>query len=226
MTNTEYLYNGMLKYQKARAAARDEYLRVMKLYEGAKGTPFYDEQRDKAQKIRNEAVSAAQGEARRVVDSAINYMNKAVSGRKMVAPTQEQLNLLTLLKMRDTLTRDELQAAANAMDGNGAALGLLSEMARKHNVLTNFNAMATDGLSPTAAADIIREITKGCAERINDPVGVNHASALAAKFNARATGKEYDTDDLPQETPYSGEADFYGRMVNIPYDVLSKSLND
>ena len=226
MTNTEYLYEAMSKYQRARAAARDEYMRVMKLYESAKGSPFYDEQRDKAQNKRNEAVNAAQDEARRAVDSALKYMRDAVSGRKMVAPTTEQLNILTLLKMRDSVTREELTTAANAMDGNGAALSVLTEIARKNSIPISFNDKATDGLSPTAATELIREITKGCAERINDTVGVNHASALAAKFNARSTGKEYNADDLPQETPYNGEADFYGRMVNIPFEIISKSLND
>lgn len=227
MTNTEYLYGAMLKYQQARSAARDEYFKVMRPLESAKGSDYYKEQRDKAAKKRGEAVSAAQAEARRVVDNALACMRNAVSGRKMVAPTQEQLNILTVIKMRENITHAELQAAANAMDGNGAALAVLSEVARNKNLPGGgFENMATGGLSADAATTVIRELTNACAERIDDTVGANRPSVQAARYNARAYGKEFDPDDLPQETPYSGEADFYGRLVNIPFDILSKSLND
>ena len=226
MTNTEYLYNAMKRFTDARAAAREAYLQTMKKYESAKGSPFYTEQKDKAMKVRNDAVEAAKAECVKTVNSALNLMRNTSGKRPMRAPTEEQLRILQLLKMRKTVTPHELEAAANAMDGNGSALAVLNEIAHEQNhTPRNYTAMATDGLPAAAADDAINNLSKACTGILAS--GVNHAARLAAEHNARINGVKVDPDDLPQEQPYQGEKDFYSRaMPWTPYEVFAKAVND
>ena len=250
MTNTEYLYQAMKKYQDARSAARDEYMQTMKRLESSKGSAYYDEQREKAMKKRNDTVAAAQAECMKTVDNALSCMRTAISGRKMEAPTEEMLRILQMLSMRTSVTKAELDTAANAMNGNSTALAVLEDIARKHEVLgVNYASMCNNGLSPTKATETLREITKALGHRINDTVGASRAAQLAAAYHERrfgtgtpaqnwetanasvysaASGKpgqRVELDDLPQEAAYEGERDFFSRMVSIPYEVLTKTLN-
>lgn len=249
MTNTEYLYQAMKKYQTARSAARDDYMQTMKNLENAKGSVYYDEQREKAIKKRNDAVAAAQVECTKTVDNALAYMRSAISSRKMEAPTDDMLRILQMLSMRTSITKAELDTAANAMNGNSTALAVLEDLARKHEVLgVNYASMCNNGLSPERATQTLREITKTLAHRINDTVGASRAAQLAAAYHERRygsgtpardfestlassyhakkpTGKPVDLDDLPQEAPYQSEQDFYSGIVNVPFAVLDKTLN-
>lgn len=247
MTNTEYLYQAMKKYQTARSAARDEYFQTMKRLESAKGSAYYTEERDKAMKKRTAAVEVAQAEARRTVENALSCMNSAITARKMTAPTEDQLRILTMLNMRTSITKAELDTAANAMEGNGTALAVLEDIARKHEIIgANYGALVKGGLSPDKANQVLREITTACYKRINDTVGANRAAAAMAKFHNRryggspaqewesanasvsskgTPGDYMDLDSLPQEAPYQGEADFFSGIVSIPFNVLSSTLN-
>lgn len=226
MTNTEYLYNAMKRFTEARAAARETYLQTMKKYETAKGSPYYTEQKDKAMKVRNDAVEAAKAECVKTVDNALSLMRRTSGERPMKAPTEEQLRILQMLKMRKTVTPNELQAAANAMDGNGAALAVLNEIAHEQNhTPRNYTAMATDGLPAAAADEAITTLTKACKSILES--GVNRAARIAADHNARINGVKVDPDDLPQEKPYASERDFYERaMPWTPFDVFSKAVNE
>ena len=226
MTNTEYLYNAMKRFTDARTAARETYLQTMKKYETAKGSPYYTEQKDKAMKVRNDAVEAAKAECVNTVNNALSLMRKTSGARPMKAPTEEQLRILQMLKMRKTVTPNELQAAANAMDGNGAALAVLNEIAHEQNhTPRNYTAMSTDGL-PTAAADeAIKNLQQACTGILES--GVRRAARIAAEHNARINGVKVEPDDLPQEEPYSSERDFYERaMPWTPFDVFAKAVNE
>lgn len=225
MTNTEYLYNAMKQYQQARSAARAEFIETMKPLESAKGTPYYSDKRDTALRKREEAVKAAQDEARRVLSIAVNCMRNAISSRKMVPPTEEQLRILQMLNMRDKVSRAELDTAANAMDGNGSALALLSEIADKNDIPVSYDHMSTTGLAANTAERLVLEIRAACVKRINDTVGARHSSVLAADYYARNHGNSYNPDDLPQEAPYESEEEFYSGITSIPFNIVSKSLN-
>lgn len=215
----------MATYQRARAAARDEYMAVMKPLESAKGSAYYDEQRERAMRKRNEAVAVAQIEARHAADTAIARMRDAINNRQMPAPSEEAVRILQVLKMRDKPTRAELQTAANAMGGNALALAILNDIARANELPVNFSGMATAGLAPETATEILKDIARSCGQRIDDTVGANRAVRMAKEMHARQYGGAVNLDDLPQEAPYQSEQDFYSGMVSVPYDVLERTLN-
>ncbi len=226
MTNTEYLYNAIKRFKEARAAAREAYMQTMKPYERAKGSPFYTEQQEKALKIRNDAVEAAKAECIKTVDDALSLMRRTSNNRPMTAPTEEQLRILQMLKMRKTVTPAELQTAANAMNGNGLALAVIQEIAREQNCVThNYTAMSTDGLPASAAETAIKTLQKACADILES--SVTRATRIASEYHARNYGAKDAPDDLPQEKPYSSERDFYERaMPWTPYEAFAKAVNE
>lgn len=61
-------------------------------------------------------------------------MATAAQAQPMSAPTQEQLATLEVLKMREKLSRDELQKAMNSMADCPVALGVLRELGQKHKL--------------------------------------------------------------------------------------------
>ena len=62
MSNTSKLYSAMKRYTDTMLAARDEYLGTMAKYETAKGSQFYEEQKQAASKKRLEATESIKAE--------------------------------------------------------------------------------------------------------------------------------------------------------------------
>ncbi len=58
----------------------------------------------------------------------------SLTHRPLIAPTTEQTALLGVLQMRQSLGKDELERAAQQMDGCSVALAVLDDLAQKHKV--------------------------------------------------------------------------------------------
>lgn len=221
---TEILYRAMKKFTDARAAARDAYLKTAKKYESDKGSTYYRDKMNQAMNDRRGAVDVARAEAARTIDDMIKGMYLHASKHKMQAPTDEQLRILTALKLRDRLTLNELEQAANAMDGNGAGLAIIEEIAQKHSIPhPNYNALARDGLSSDAARKAIDSLGESCKRILNGTGATRAAEANIARQNM--LGYNIDPDTQLQEPPYESEADFYGRNINMPYEVFADAVN-
>ena len=104
--NTEAFYTRARQFQDKRAQLVSDYekkLDSMKKYEGSKG---YQEDLEKLQKAHREALTALQDEYRSSLRTILKGMDEALSRRKINAPTNDQLNLIHLLKMRDKVSQD------------------------------------------------------------------------------------------------------------------------
>lgn len=226
MNNTKLLYEAMKRFTDTRAKAREEYLRTVKPLERAKGTQYYNDAVRKATEARQQAVEAAKFECIASVNNALGLMREVATNRAMTPPTAEQLRILQLLKMRESVTPNELQAAAVAMMGNGTALQVLDDIAKKQGHLKRgYSYMAKDGLSITEAEETICNLQKVCSAIIHG-TGATKTATLSAEFNLRHNGRAYNPDDLPQDAPYASEQDFYARTISTPFDVLAQTVNN
>lgn len=208
---TTWLYNAMKKFTDTREAARLEYVQRMKALEDAKGSKYYIDEKNKAASRRENIVEQARLECRQSLAGTFKTMRENNSKRPMQPPTDEQLRILELLKMRDNVTAGELQQAANAMNGNGAALQLLYEFARKmeiHN-MADIRQDANE-FSIAQAEDEINRIAGEC-RRILE-TGARRGAYLGAQYNARQHGIPVDEDSLPQIEPFTTEHEFETRM--------------
>lgn len=226
MTNTEGLYAAISEYTRTRAAARDEYLRAVSAIADAKGSKYYTDREQDAAAKRAATMDAAQAKARKSVAVWISDMEKSARNLKLTPPTQDQLNILQMLKLRDKLTEAELDQAANSMDGNGAMLALLNELALKHGYMGGYSRYASESLTIDQALELLRNLDAVCASIIDNRSGANAVRLMGAEHNARLYGGEVNPDELPQEPGYSDEFDFYRRCVSVPYAVFSKAVNN
>lgn len=236
MTNLEYAYQAMKKYQGVRMAARQEYLDTMNKLNTARGSQYYDDERVKAERRRNERLDAAAVECKHDVDYALRKMREAVANRQLVAPTDEQMRVLQLLQMRQPAAatdekargqlRTEFDAAANMMGGNGSALQVLQEIADKLGIMgANYKSLAVDGMARGDADETLRYMARSFGNNIADRVGARRAAVLGAEHAKRMNGTNYDADSLPTETPYENARDFYAGMLSVPFEVLEKTFN-
>ena len=225
MTNTEGLYAAISEYTRTRAAARDEYLRTVGAISDAVGSIYYTDREQEAAAKRAATMDAAQAKARKSVASWLSMMERSARNIKLVPPTQEQLNILQMLKMRDKLTEAELDQAANSMDGNGSMLALLNELAVRHGYMGGYGRYASESLTISQALELLRNLDAVCAGIIDNRSGANAVRLMGAEHNARLYGGEVNPDELPQEQGYSDEFDFYRRCMSVPYGTFARAVN-
>jgi|GEM_PF-3364047 len=226
MKRTDILFSAMKDFTDARSAARAEYLAKLKPLETAKGSKYYDDTHKEADKARRAIVDEARAKAADTVSVMIESMRKANSVRAMAAPTDEQLRILQALKMREKVTLNELDAAANAMRGNGAGLAMVEEIARNSGVAhRNYNALATAGLSIAEGERAIDNLLKAC-KRVLNGTGATRAAELNRLRQADIHNEHINPDDLTQEAPYESASDFYARNISTPYAIFSQAVDN
>lgn len=144
MTNTQRYTRAIIRFQDARNSAQAEYEEHAAELERYKGSKFYEDELAKAKAGLDARIAEARQECTTSVNNALEAMRKALQNRKLKPPTQEQLAILQALKMRETITQDELDQAAQSMGGNGLALGVVQEIARKQGIFRGYASLATD----------------------------------------------------------------------------------
>lgn len=177
--NTEAFYTRAKQYQDMRAQLVSDYekkLESMKRYEGSSG---YQEDLKELQKAHREALTALQGEYRQSLRTILKGMNEGLSRRKVNAPTNDQLNVIHLLKMRDKVSQEELDRVFEMVKDNGIAVGVIQEIAHSNNILKNYESMCTE-MSSSYAQKVIKGISDGLEDWIR--YDTPRAGRLADKY--------------------------------------------
>ena len=158
--NTEVFYARAKQFQDKRAQLVSDYekkLDSLKKYEGSKG---YQEDLEKLQKAHSEDLKSLQDEYRVSLRTILKGMDEALSRRKVNPPTNDQLNLIHLLKMRDKVSREELDRVAEMVKDNGIAMGVIQEVARANGIMKNYESMCSE-MSSSYAQKVINGISDG-----------------------------------------------------------------
>lgn len=226
MSNTTSLYRTVAAFMLARSEAREEYQEAARRYASAKGSQMYTDKMNEAQKKRDKTISDAQFIAKQEIRETLKAMAEKADKIKMQPPTEEQLRILQLLKMKDRLTAAECFGAANAMDGNAAALALLDELATKSGVHHGsfVRSLAVKTYSPETARETIQYLGESCFAIVNNASGASRVSMLAKKWHTSRYGGDFDSFELPQEKTFVDELDFYERM-NVPLSAFSAAVD-
>ena len=128
---TRHYFEAVKNYRQKLSDIWAEYDAGMKNLERYKGSAGYSKEAAELERKRQEAIQATQVEFRAHFANIVQYMRECATSRSMDAPTQEQLNLLTALKMREKISRDELQQAAKTLKDSPVCLSVLDEIAGK-----------------------------------------------------------------------------------------------
>lgn len=159
MKNTEYFYDTVRRYRQCLTEINAKFDKRIAEKAGYAGSPRYSEDVKAIELDRAAEITVLRADCAESFDTIIKSMELHAKERPMTAPTSEQIALLQALRMRERLTRDDLEHAANSMQGCVVALGVLDELAQKHE-LYGFHANGGGSLSNQFVRDAIQSLAK------------------------------------------------------------------
>ncbi len=134
MKNTEKYFYGVAGFIEDMAEINANYDKAVKRLEPFKGSDGYNQGMQEAQAQRDASVRQMRETYVKQFRDVAAKMRDSVSRRPLVAPTTEQTALLSVLQMRQSLGKDELERVAQQMGGCPVALAVLDDLAQKHKV--------------------------------------------------------------------------------------------
>ena len=214
--NTEAFYARAKQYQDKRAQLVSDYekkLESLKKYEGSKG---YQEDLEKLKKAHSDDLTALQGEYRASLKTILKGMEDALSRRKVNPPTNDQLNLIHLLKMRDKVSQEELDRVAEMVRDNGIAMGVVQEIAHNNGIMRNYESMCTE-MSSSYAQKVINEMSHGLEDWLL--YDTKKSGRLAEKFYSDRYGVTLEKD-LPKRALFEDVAGCFEEIAGLDQEGL------
>lgn len=215
--NTEVFFRKSMEFQEKRTKLVAEYegkIKALEKYQGSKG---YKKDMEKIQKDHREALEALQKEYRPTLMTIIDGMKDGLGRRKISPPTNEQLNLIHLLKMKKEVTSEDLDRVANMMDGNSVALGVIQEIAKEAGVRRSYMGLSSE-MSSQTADEIIREM------RVRTEDWLQHdtkkAPRLANKYYSEMYGVTRPDHELPKRDTFSDADGCYAELACLDHEGL------
>lgn len=129
MKNTEKYFHGVAGFIEDMTEINANYDKAVKRLEPFKGSDGYNQGMQEAQAQREASVRQMRETYVKQFREVPAKMRDSVSHRPLIAPTTEQTALLGVLQMRQSLGKDELERAAQQMDGCSVALAVLDDLA-------------------------------------------------------------------------------------------------
>lgn len=127
---TRHYYEACTGYRQSLRSIWADYDKKMQRLEQYKGSAGYEKEKAEADKERDTAIKALQSEYRDKFNGILKGMRESATTRSMTPPTQDQLALLQALKMRDKISRDELEQAGRTLKDSPVCLSVLEEIAQ------------------------------------------------------------------------------------------------
>ena len=210
LTAKEYQYNRQNVNREY-----SEYMESMKRYplKQYEGSDYYRELGEKAKAKRDAAIKAAQETYTTKLSAIIDEMRRNNANRPIKAPTQEQLSILTALKMRDRLSDEEIKRAANAMRDCPVAFDVVNEIARKNGVFLP----ALDGRSVSIgnADEIINQLQTAT----NDFVGSEY-DRFTRHINEHRFNMYGGSSPMAERQLFDNAEDCFYQLTNLKGDSL------
>jgi hypothetical protein len=102
--------------------------------EAHRGSRYYTECIEKLEKERQDAIQALRAEYRREFSVTIDGMRKSILSRPAIPPSADQVAILSVLKMREKVSQEELEQAARALADNDFALAALEDISSSKGI--------------------------------------------------------------------------------------------
>lgn len=219
MTNTDMFFGDARAYQAKRAEIVSEFENALKDLENKKGSAFYSEKLKEAEMRRNSALYELRSEYAERFNHELEAMAKANGRRGMMAPTDEELRILQLVKMKDHPTEPELEAAAKSLRGNPACLSVLTDIARKNGYIRGYMSYAESKEMPVDAAEAIINGMYGYTRDF-----MEHDTTRAARLAREQHGAVYGSGgvrELPKRKPFETKEECFELLARVSGDELT-----
>lgn len=213
MNNSNRFFGLAQSYQDKRHEALQAYRNRMQDIASTKGSKFYDKEATLARDTLENSLKTLREDAYPRLMNVIDDMAMSNHDRPMTAPTDEQARIISMLKMKETVTRDDLTAAARACKDCPVALSILDELAQQKEIL-GFAAIAHAGagavLSVSAVSSMLSTLREGTKDFLDS--ASPRGARLSYEYTARNYGAVTDVLDLPEREPFRDDLSMYRTM--------------
>lgn len=218
--NSELFFIKAKDFQNKRKEIMDTYETRAAQLEDARGSKYFDDEMKKATETRDSALSALKGEYAEYFRISLDAMAKANGSRGMTPPTDEELRLVQLLKMKDSVTEQELDAAANTLKGNTTCLAILTEIAHKQGFLRGYMSYSDSKEMPTdTAADTVKGLHSSIREFME--YDTPRAARVARQHHEQLYGAVPDAPALPKRPLFDSKTECYKELAGLSGDALT-----
>lgn len=178
MTNTQKYYATLKEWRTGMKELGKAYQEKLAEYEPYRGSEGYDQALAELDKIHADGLEVVRKEYHDRFDAIIADMERAYKDKPMTAPTTEQVNLLSALKLRTSIGRDELRQAANALKDCPVAMETLREIAG--------NLGGTVGIAQEISGSTVTQHLRTLRSHTAEMLGMKTVDDRKAHVNSRA----------------------------------------
>lgn len=224
ISNTELFYAKAKSFQDKRAALVSEYEKNIKGLERFRGSAGYDEETKRIKAKLDADLKNLVDEYRPAFMSIIDGMTASVGRRNMPSPTEEQLRILQMLKMKKRLSADDISRAAQSVKDSRLALDILAEIAAEHKLPHSGLYELCPEISTEAALRAVDNLKSGIDDFLR--FDTKRVSRIAADYYNKVYGST-DTK-LPKRDLFTDRAGCFweiGRIGTDALDALTPILN-
>ena len=214
LTNSEIFFKAAKTFQDERKHINEEYEQALKDLENKRGSEYYKAETDRLKKERDNRLSALKQSSGTDMLSTIETMRKTAAQRATVAPTDEQLRVLQVLRMRETVSEKELTEAAQCLKNCPLGLSVIQEIAGKNGVIRNFKRFYKGDKMPSefasSALDTLEYETKDF---------LAYDTKRTARISAEYQRAHYGDDNsrpLPKRALFNEKADCFKSLGITP----------
>ena len=204
ITNTELYYTKMKAFQDKRAELVKAHEKRVKFLEHFKGSKGYEEEMKKENEKHGAELKDLRDEYRPGIQTVFGGMMDAIGKRSVSAPTNDQVNLLNVLKMKKRVTFEECQRTAEAVKDNPIAVSVVTEIAHDHGIMYSFDRLCPE-MSSQRASEIVMNMKNGLEDFLQ--YDTTRASRLAKEYNETKYGTTEGS--LTKRRLFTDQDDFY-----------------
>ena len=189
--------------------------------EDAKGSKYFTDEMKKATDARDSALDALKSEYSESFRIALDGMSKANDSRGTTPPTQEQLAILQVLKLRSKpdpnnqtackAFQHELDLAANSCADNAMCISVLNDIARENGFLRSYHSTAKE-MSVENADRMIKNLHDALPDFMEYDTG--RAARIAHEHYARMYGTSGNEKPLPKRPLFDDKAGCYAELTH------------
>ena len=216
MKNSDLFYKRAEEYQDKRKAITDDYQQRCDQLLDTKGSSYYDSEMKKATDKRDRSILELKKEYNGYFRSILDDMNNTFISRGLKPPTDEELRLIQLLKMKDSVTQKELDAAANTLKDNSTCLAILTEMAHEKGFLTTYTDTRDRAVNAAGSAVKILESSIRDFMDYDTP----RAARLAQQQHTIKYGKTENAPELRKRDLFNDKAGCYKTIAGMSSDEM------
>ena len=215
ITNTELLYTKARAFQDKRAEIVGNYEKSLQALERFKGSKGYEEDLKRLQEKHEEALTALIEEYRPGFQVVFGGMMDAIGRRSIKAPTNDQINLLNVLRMKKKVSEEELQRTAEAVKDNPIAVSVVTEIAHDHGIMRNYDSLCPE-MSSQKASEIVTGMKSGLEDFLQ--YDTTRASRLAKQYHEEHYGATESS--LTKRRLFSDMTEFYKNEIGLEGESL------